>query len=88
MLSFVWFLIIGLVAGLLARLIMPGKDSMGLLATMLLGVVGSFLGGAISWAIWGTSNAKSIQPSGLIMSIVGAIVVLLVWRLIKSRSTV
>jgi len=43
MLSFIWFLIIGLVAGLLARLIMPGKDAMGLLATMLLGVVGSII---------------------------------------------
>jgi uncharacterized membrane protein YeaQ/YmgE (transglycosylase-associated protein family) len=88
MLSFVWFLIIGLVAGLLARLIMPGKDTMGLLATMLLGVVGSFIGGAISWAIWGTSSAKSIEPAGLIMSIIGAIVVLFLWRMLKSRSTV
>jgi len=87
MLSIIWFLIIGLVAGLLARLIMPGKDAMGLLATMILGVVGSVLGGVISWAIWGAS-ADRIQPSGLLMSILGAIVVLLVWRMIKGRSTV
>jgi len=89
MMSIIWFLIIGLVAGLIARLIMPGKDAMGLIATMLLGVVGSFLGGAISWAIWGGGPASSsIQPSGLLMSIVGAFVVLLVWRMIKSRSSV
>lgn len=88
MLSFIWFLIIGLVAGLLARLIMPGKDAMGLLATMLLGVIGSVLGGVISFALWGWTTSGSIHPSGLIMSIVGAIVVLLVWRMIKARSSV
>jgi uncharacterized membrane protein YeaQ/YmgE (transglycosylase-associated protein family) len=89
MMSIIWFLIIGLVAGLIARLIMPGKDAMGLIATMLLGVVGSFLGGAISWAIWGGGTARNgIQPSGLLMSIVGAFVVLLAWRMIKSRSSI
>ena len=86
MLSFIWFLIIGLVAGLLARLIMPGKDAMSLLATMLLGAIGSILGGVISWAIWGAST--TIHPSGLLMSIVGAILVVVVWRRIKARSTV
>lgn len=87
MLSIIWFLIIGLVAGLLARLLMPGKDAMGLLATMILGIVGSVLGGCISWAIWGGST-DTIRPSGLLMSIIGAILVLLVWRLVKGRSTV
>jgi len=87
MMSIIWFLIIGLVAGLLARLLMPGKDAMGLIATMILGVVGSVLGGVISWAIWGGS-ADKIQPSGLLMSIVGAFIVLLAWRMIKGRSTV
>ena len=88
MLSFIWFLIIGLVAGLLARLIMPGKDAMGLLATMLLGVIGSILGGVISFALWGWATTGSVHPSGLIMSVVGAFLVLLVWRLVKSKSTV
>ena len=88
MFSFIWLLIIGLVAGLLARLILPGKDAMGLLATMIVGVVGSILGGVISFVLFGWATSGSIQPSGLIMSIVGAIVVLLVWRLVKSKSTV
>ena len=87
MFGWIVFLIIGLVAGLLARLIMPGRDAMGLLATMVLGIVGSLLGGAVSYAIWG-SKGDSIQPSGLIMSIIGAIVVLAIWRMLKSRSTV
>lgn len=87
MFSFIWFLIIGLVAGLLARLIMPGRDSMGLLATMLLGVVGSIIGGVISWAIWG-AQTDGIPTSGLILSILGAILVLFIWRQIKGRTAV
>jgi uncharacterized membrane protein YeaQ/YmgE (transglycosylase-associated protein family) len=88
MFSFIWLLVIGLVAGLLARLLMPGRDAMGLLATLLLGVVGSIIGGVISWAIWGGSSTGGIHPSGLLMSIVGAFLVLLIWRLVKGRSTV
>jgi len=87
MLSFIWFLIIGLVAGLLARLIMPGRDAMSLLATVLLGIAGSVIGGAISWAIWGTENT-GIPTAGLVFSVIGAIVVLFLWRTVKSRSSV
>jgi uncharacterized membrane protein YeaQ/YmgE (transglycosylase-associated protein family) len=87
MLSFIWWLIIGLVAGALARLLMPGKDPMGLIATMILGIVGSLLGGLLSSLIWGT-GPNGFQAGGLILSIIGAIVVLAVWRMIRSRSTV
>lgn len=89
MLSFIWWLIIGLIAGALARLIMPGRDAMGWLATILLGIVGSIVGGLISWAIWGPDTPNSgFRPAGLILSILGAIVVLWIWRMIKGRSTV
>lgn len=89
MLSFIWWLIIGLIAGALARLIMPGRDAMGWLATILLGIVGSILGGLVSWAIWGADTAeRGFQPAGLLLSIIGAIVVLGLWRMIKGRSTV
>ena len=87
MLSFIWWLIIGLIAGALARLIMPGRDPMGIIATLLLGIVGSILGGLVSWAIWGTDTGR-IQPAGLLLSIVGAIIVLAIYRMIKGRSTV
>jgi uncharacterized membrane protein YeaQ/YmgE (transglycosylase-associated protein family) len=87
MLSFIWFLIIGLVAGLLARLIMPGRDAMSLLATVLLGMAGSIIGGLISWAIWG-AQTTGIPTSGLLLSIIGAIVLLALFRMVKSRSSV
>ena len=90
MLSFIWWLIIGLIAGALARLIMPGRDAMSWVATMLLGIVGSVVGGLISWAIWGADTARGggFHPAGLILSIIGAIVVLWIWRMIGRRSTV
>ena len=87
MLSFIWWLVIGLIAGALARLIMPGRDAMGIIATILLGIVGSVIGGLVSWAIWGTNNGR-FQPGGLILSILGAILVLWIWRMAKGRSTV
>lgn len=89
MLSFIWWLIVGLIAGALARLIMPGRDAMSWLMTMLLGIVGSVLGGLISWAIWGAERpGTGFRPAGLLLSIIGAIVVLWIWRMIGRRSTV
>ena len=89
MLSFIWWLIIGLIAGALARLIMPGRDPMGIIATILLGIVGSILGGLVSMAIWGADPRNGSFPrAGLILSIIGAIVVLWIYRMVRSRSTV
>jgi uncharacterized membrane protein YeaQ/YmgE (transglycosylase-associated protein family) len=87
MLNFIVWLIVGLIAGALARLIMPGRDPMGVIATILLGIVGSIVGGLVSWAIWG-ADERGFQPAGLLLSILGAIVVLWIWRMIRSRSTV
>ena len=87
MLSFIWWLIIGLIAGALARLIMPGRDAMGILATIVLGIVGSIIGGLVSWGIWG-AETDGFRPAGLLLSILGAILVLWIFRMVKSRSTV
>lgn len=81
----IWLLIVGLVAGLLARAIVPGNDSMGILATILLGVVGSFVGGFIG-ALFSSSNVLDFNTSGFILSIVGAIVALLVYRQVRART--
>ena len=89
MMSFIWWLIIGLIAGALARLIMPGRDPMGVIATIVLGIVGSILGGLVSWAIWGPDTPNSgFRPAGLLLSILGAIVVLWIYRMVKARNTV
>jgi uncharacterized membrane protein YeaQ/YmgE (transglycosylase-associated protein family) len=87
MMSFIWWLIIGLIAGALARLIMPGRDAMSILATIVLGIIGSIVGGLVSWAIWGPET-EGFRPAGLLLSILGAILVLWIFRMVKSRSTV
>ena len=87
MLSFIAWIIVGLIAGALARLIMPGRDPMGIVATIVLGIVGSIIGGLVSMAIW-RNDGTGFHPGGLLLSILGAILVLWIWRMIKSRSTV
>ena len=87
-----WFIIvlalIGLVAGFIARALVPGPDPMGVLATMALGVVGSFIGGFLGWAIFGKDfDEGALQPSGIIGSIVGAVLALLVYRAVSGRSS-
>ena len=73
------FLIVGLLAGLLARALVPGKDSMGILATLLLGIVGSFVGGAV-WAVFTDNEILDFQAGGLILSVIGAVIALLIYN--------
>lgn len=72
------FLIVGLIAGFIARALVPGPDSMGWLGTMILGIIGSFVGGTLAALLFG--GTLDVTPAGLVGSIVGAIIVLLVWR--------
>jgi len=88
MLNILSWIIVGLIAGALARLIMPGRDPMGIVATIVLGIIGSLLGGFVSMAIWRNNDSSAFQGSGLLLSILGAIVVLWIWRMVKSRNTV
>ncbi len=75
--AFLWWLVIGLVAGGLARLLIPGRQPMGLFLTMLLGIVGSLLGGFISGLFFGTDPTDpGFHAGGLIMSTIGAMIVL------------
>ncbi len=82
MLHILWIIIIGLVAGAVAKLIMPGKDPGGLLITILLGIAGSllanFLGRLIGWY-------KPGESGGFIAAIIGAVILLLIYRLLKKK---
>jgi len=71
------FIVIGLIAGLIARAILPGRQSMGLIATTLLGMVGSLVGGLIGSLFRRDGRLFDLHPTGILMSVVGAIVVLL-----------
>lgn len=75
------FIIIGLIAGAIARLLVPGKDSIGVLRTILLGMVGSFIGGFLGYLLFHSDGAHGLfQTSGLIGSIIGAVIALLIYR--------
>lgn len=82
----IFLLVIGLVAGFAARALVPGRDPMGVGATIVLGVVGSFVGGFLAWALFGKDfNQGALQPSGVIGSIIGAVIALLVYRAVSGR---
>jgi len=88
--DWLWFIvslvIIGAIAGFIARALVPGKDPMGIGATIVLGIVGSFIGGFLGWALFGKDiNEGALQPSGIIGSILGAIVALLIYRAATRR---
>lgn len=70
----IMFLLVGLVAGFIARLLVPGRDPMGLLGTLLLGVIGAFVGGFLARVLLGDPEI------GLLGAIVGSVIVLLVYR--------
>lgn len=79
-------IIIGLIAGLIARAVIPGKQSIGILMTIVLGIVGSFVGGFLGFLIFGADpNGGFLQPSGIIGSIIGAIIVLGIYVAVTRR---
>jgi uncharacterized membrane protein YeaQ/YmgE (transglycosylase-associated protein family) len=89
MLGFILFLlIIGLIGGFAARALVPGRDPMSLGATLVLGVVGSFVGGLIGYALFREDGEDgAFQPSGIIGSIVGSVIALLVYRAVNRRGS-
>jgi len=77
----------GLVIGLIARMLYPGRQPMGFIATMILGIVGSLLGGFISYMFGFHPDEGAFSGGGLIMSIIGALIVVWVGLFVGSRST-
>ena len=79
-------LIIGLIAGALARLLVPGRQSMSIGMTLLIGIVGSFVGGFLGYLLFGADAQEGFfQPAGIIGSIIGAVIVLLIWIAMTNR---
>jgi uncharacterized membrane protein YeaQ/YmgE (transglycosylase-associated protein family) len=82
MFSFIGTLIVGAVIGLIARAVKPGDDSMGWIMTIVLGVVGSLVAGYVGRALgWYQPG----QPAGWIASVIGAIVLLVIWGMVAKR---
>lgn len=88
-----WFILVlfvlGLVFGAIARLLVPGPDPMGIGATWLLGVVGSLAGGFLGYVLFGIDiEDGAIQAAGVIGSIIGSVVVLLVYNAVSDRRAI
>lgn len=83
--SFIWMIIVGLVAGLLARAIKPGSDPMGWIMTIVLGIVGALLGGFLAGLIGINADGGF---TGLIFSVIGAIILLFIYEMIMSKRNV
>ncbi len=81
------WIVFGLVVGVIAKLLMPGKDPGGFIVTILLGIAGSLIGGFIGRAFTGGQPGAS-SGAGYLMSIVGAIVLLLLYRMMVGRRRV
>ncbi|MGI8412530.1 MAG: GlsB/YeaQ/YmgE family stress response membrane protein [Solirubrobacteraceae bacterium] len=79
--EFIWMLIIGLIAGAIAKFIMPGKDPGGIIVTILIGIAGAFVGGYL----FQTLGIGGEGPAGLIGAVVGALILLAIYRLVMGR---
>lgn len=78
------WIVFGIVVGIIAKLLMPGKDPGGIIVTMLLGIAGSLIGGFVGRAFTGSSPGQS-AGAGYIMSIIGAIILLAIYRMMVRR---
>lgn len=88
----IWFLlyllVMGTIAGFLARLLVPGRDPMTVPQTILLGIVGSFIGGFLGYVLFGADiDDGAVQAAGIFGSVVGAVIALLIWRAVSRNRT-
>ena len=89
LLTIIGMIIIGAIAGFLARALVPGKDAMSVPATILLGIVGSFVGGLLASLLFGGGDGESfLRPSGLIGSVIGAILALFAYNAVSGKKRV
>lgn len=84
--TIIGLIIIGIVAGYLARLLVPGRDDLSVVQTIVLGIVGSFVGGFLGFVLFHKDSAGGfVQPSSWLGSIVGAVIALLVYNAVTGR---
>ena len=82
MVEFIWIAIVGLIVGLIARLLMPGRDPMGLIMTAILGIAGSFVGTFLGRTVLGRGDYYRAR---WLMSILGALILLFLYRVLFKR---
>lgn len=83
--NFLAFLLLGLIAGAIAKAILPGKQGGGWIATLILGVIGAMLGGWIGGALFNADTSSFFSIVSWIWAIVGSLIVLVIWGFITGR---
>ncbi|GAA3357079.1 GlsB/YeaQ/YmgE family stress response membrane protein [Saccharopolyspora gregorii] len=83
--NIIGWIVLGLIAGFIARAVVPGKDDIGVLRTIVLGIVGSVVGGFLLGAL--TFGLRGFQPLGWIGSVIGAIIVLVIYNKVTGRKS-
>jgi uncharacterized membrane protein YeaQ/YmgE (transglycosylase-associated protein family) len=84
--NIITWIVFGAIVGVIARFLMPGRDPMGWIATIVLGIVGSFVGGWLAQLLFQGNAALPAQSAGWIGSIIGALIVLAIYRYTQGRS--
>ncbi len=82
------FIVVGLIAGLLAKLVMPGRDPGGLIVTTLLGIAGAFIGGLVLQFLGSAAGVTGINIWSILVATLGAVILLAIYRLFAGRRTV
>jgi uncharacterized membrane protein YeaQ/YmgE (transglycosylase-associated protein family) len=77
-----WSILVGFIVGLIARALLPGAQNLGFLATTILGIVGSLVGGLLGSLISRPKQGSWFHPAGFFLSILGALIVLYLWRFV------
>jgi uncharacterized membrane protein YeaQ/YmgE (transglycosylase-associated protein family) len=83
MIHILWSVVVGFFVGLIARALLPGADQMGFLATTILGILGSIAGGVVGGLIKKPAEGAKFHPAGCLMSVLGAVLLLLLWRYVR-----
>jgi uncharacterized membrane protein YeaQ/YmgE (transglycosylase-associated protein family) len=79
-------IVIGIIAGYLGRLLLPGKDPMGFVGTVVAGIIGALVGYFLFTSLLGIGDTDKFDLGGIIGSVIGTMIVLLIWRQITARS--
>ncbi len=81
-------LVVGAIAGFVARLLVPGRQHLSVVATIALGIVGSLIGGLLGYVLFHKDASDGLlQPAGIIGSIIGAVIALVIWQMSQRRSS-
>lgn len=83
--GFIAWIVLGLVAGVIAKLLMPGRDPGGCIITMLIGIVGALVGGFLSSRLFGISRGGFFDLRTWVIAVVGAVILLVIYRLVVGR---